>query len=388
MVRYSCLFSIRYCRDICSAVSATAFEHCLLLQKSDHDVHSVVVFRLTEVHVICNLQGAAVRLAHDTGNPVQHPVLDRVRSCSSHPDDAVSFFESLFCPVPEQRLLPHQAQSHPYLKLVVDTMRHDQATRGVHIASKAEADEEVASPHGFDSDEAWGVGPVVLANSSGLGAIGKKVKAPTFHNRSKQLRRCKRHWWQSDKKHDVYGAAGDMSCDVGQPKQTGRASQNKAHVKYELYRPHAFEPSPKDFRADKQATGATLGLLAPVKSKVTSHEDGGQADAALQRTSKLITSSVLIEAVSSWQQLAANSHVIAATASQADGVPVSFDGMHAAVGHTADNSQLLQPSDCSWQQTDQEELAPGTLSTGGSAPAIQDTSCGHHEHGSEQGKAR
>ena len=91
---------------------------------------------------------------------MQHPILDRVRSCSSHPDDAATFFQGLFYPVPEQRLLPHQAQSHPYLKLAVDSMRYDQARRGIHIVSKAEADEEVVLPYGFDSDEAWGIGPV------------------------------------------------------------------------------------------------------------------------------------------------------------------------------------------------------------------------------------
>ena len=345
---------------------------------------------------MCNLQVAAVKLAHDTGNPVQHPILDRVRSCSSHPDHAASFFESLFCPVPEQRLLPHQALSHPYLKLSVDTMLRDQARMGLHIVSRA--DGEVVSPRGcdndeargvggFDSDENWGVGPVGSLDSSGL---GKKQSAPTFHSRSKQLRRSKRHWWQSDKKRDAYGAADDVPYSVGQPKQTASASHSTAHMKHELYWPRTFEPS--DFKVDKgakEATGTVLSLLSPAKSKVTSHAGGGQARAALQHNSNLITSSMSIAAVSSLQRLAAaNSQTIAATAAQTDGVLVSLDGMHASVGHAAGDSQLLQPFECSWQQADCDEFAPGTTSTGGSAQAIQDTSSGHHEpqHGTEQGQ--
>ena len=324
------------------------------------------------MHEDCNLQVAAVRLAHDTGKPVQHPILDRVRSCSSHPHDAVSFFQSLFCPVPEQRLLPHQAQSHPYLKLVVGTMRHDQARRGIHIVSKAEADEEVVLPHGFDSDEAWGVAPVGSANSSGFRG---KVNAPTFHNRSKQLRRSKRHWWHTAQKRGAYGAAVDLSCDAGQ--QIGHASQSKAHVKQQLCRSRTFKPSAKDSphhseKGAQQATGAVLGPLAPVKRKVSSHAGSGQADAALQHTSTMAASSISIAAVSSMQQLAvANSQTIAASAAQADGVPVPVDGVHAAVGHAADESQLLQPVECSWQQSDQGE---GATSTRASVQASEDTS--------------
>ena len=313
---------------------------------------------------------------------MQHPILDRVRSCSSHPDDAATFFQGLFYPVPEQRLLPHQAQSHPYLKLAVDSMRYDQARRGIHIVSKAEADEEVVLPHGFDSDEAWGIGPVGSANSSG---VRGKVNAPTFHNRSKQLRRSKRHWWHTAQKRGAYGAA----ADVGQPEQTGHASQSKGRMTQGLGWIRILRPSTQESKADKgaeQATGAVLGLSAPVKSKVSSHAGSGQAVVALQHDSKVATASVSIAAVSSMQQLAvANSQTIDPSAAQGDGVPVPIDGLHAAVGHAADKSQLLQLDNCSWQNSDLDAISSVVTGTGASLQASQDKSSGRHEqqHGAE-----
>ena len=334
--------------------------------------------------MVCTLQVAAVKLAHDTGSSVQHPILDRVRSCSSYPDDAASFCESLFCPVPEQRLLPHQAQSHPYLKLAVDSMRYDQARRGVHVVSTAEADEEVVFPRGFDSDEAWGIGPVASASSG----PGEKVYAPTFHNRSKQLRRSKRHWWQTAKKPDAYAAAED----IGQPEQTGHGSQSKAHMKQGLGWTRIFKPFTKGSKVDKgaeQATEAALGLWAPVNSRVISPEGGGQADVALQHDSKVAVASLSIAVNSSLQQLAAaNSQTIVATAAQGDGVPVAVDGVHAAVGHAAVESQLLQPDKCRWQHSDLDATSSLVASTEASLQASQDTTNGHHEQqpNTEQGK--
>ena len=96
-------------------------------------------------------------------------------------------------------------------------------------------------------------------------------------------------------------------------------------------------------KVPQEATGAVLGLLAPFKSDSTSRVSGGQADAALQHIPKVATSLVPIAADSSLQQLTAvGSHMVAAPATQGDDVPVLPGGMHAAVGHAADESQLLQ----------------------------------------------
>ena len=259
-------------------------------------------------------------------------------------------------------------------------MRHDQAKRGLHIVSTAEADDKIVFSPGFNSDEACGVGPVGSTIGTGL---GKKVKAPTFHNCSKQLRRSKRSWWQTASKYNAYAAAVDLSCDAGQPKQTGHSSHTTAHTKQ-------VEPSAKDSKSQKvikHATGAVLGLQAPFQSTDASSESNRQGNAALKHSSLVGTAGVSIAAISSVQQLAAaNSQTIAATAAQGHGVPVPVDGVHLAVGHAAE-SQLLQPIECSWQQSDQGE---GAESTGASVQANQDTPNGDYEQhpGTVEGKTR
>ncbi|KAL0045200.1 hypothetical protein WJX82_000449 [Trebouxia sp. C0006] len=46
----------------------------------------------------------ACEVAFQTGSEVQHPLLDRVRQCSTAPDQAASFFLQLFHPVPHERV--------------------------------------------------------------------------------------------------------------------------------------------------------------------------------------------------------------------------------------------------------------------------------------------
>ena len=45
---------------------------------------------------------------------VEHPLLDKVRACSSNPDDAADFFLQLLHPYPLCRMSV-EAQAHPYL---------------------------------------------------------------------------------------------------------------------------------------------------------------------------------------------------------------------------------------------------------------------------------
>lgn len=65
-------------------------------------------------------------------------------------------------------------------------------------------------------------------------------------------------------------------------------------------------------------------------------------------------------------------------------------GMHAAVGHAADASQLLQPEECSWQHCDQDDNGSAATGTGASVEANRDTPDGHQEQqcGTEQGSSR
>lgn len=143
-------------------------------------------------------------------------------------------FESLFCPVPEQRLLLHQAQSHLYLKLAMDTMRGDQARMGVNIISKEEPDEDVWFPPGYDSGEAWNVGMFDVTDSS---AVGDQ----NLHSGP----RATRHWWQIARQRSACSAAEDAPCDMGQPGQTGHASQRKAHKKQGLCWPRNISLQPR-----------------------------------------------------------------------------------------------------------------------------------------------
>ena len=52
--------------------------------------------------------------ASEAGTLVEHPLLDKVRACSSNPDEASDFFLKLLHPFPIHRM-SSEAQAHPYL---------------------------------------------------------------------------------------------------------------------------------------------------------------------------------------------------------------------------------------------------------------------------------
>lgn len=54
-------------------------------------------------------------------------MLDRVRACSTTPDDAVDFFTRMLHPVPDQRLTTNQALEHSYLLPCVRQMQRETA---------------------------------------------------------------------------------------------------------------------------------------------------------------------------------------------------------------------------------------------------------------------
>ena len=56
------------------------------------------------------------------GRQVKHPLIDRVRDCSSTPDAAADFFRLVFQFKPENRLL-HDAACHAYLSATFDRMK-------------------------------------------------------------------------------------------------------------------------------------------------------------------------------------------------------------------------------------------------------------------------
>ncbi len=56
------------------------------------------------------------------GRPVKHPLIDRVRECSTTPDAAADFVRLLFQFKPEKRLL-HDAACHAYLSATFDRMK-------------------------------------------------------------------------------------------------------------------------------------------------------------------------------------------------------------------------------------------------------------------------
>ncbi len=68
------------------------------------------------------VQENACEVAMREGRPVKHPLIDRVRECSSNPDAAADFFRLLFQFKPEKRLL-HDAACHSYLSATFDRMK-------------------------------------------------------------------------------------------------------------------------------------------------------------------------------------------------------------------------------------------------------------------------
>jgi len=68
------------------------------------------------------MQEDACEAAMHEGRPVDHPLIDRVRECSTTPDAAADFFRLLFQFKPEKRLL-HDATCHAYLSATFDRMK-------------------------------------------------------------------------------------------------------------------------------------------------------------------------------------------------------------------------------------------------------------------------
>lgn len=61
------------------------------------------------------LQAPAFALAESTGEPVQHPLLDKVRQVSTNPEVAADFFTKMLHPDPEKRMSIRAACQHPYV---------------------------------------------------------------------------------------------------------------------------------------------------------------------------------------------------------------------------------------------------------------------------------
>lgn len=56
--------------------------------------------------------------AEAAGIPVSHPIIDRIRACSSTPDLAADFFLCLLCPEASNRATAVNMRSHPYCHLL------------------------------------------------------------------------------------------------------------------------------------------------------------------------------------------------------------------------------------------------------------------------------
>ncbi len=83
------------------------------------------------------LQVQACEVAFQTGSEVQHPILDRVRQCSTAPDQAASFFLQLLHPVPHERV---KAIDHTWCASIVMSMLDEMG--GAAQASAAAAEDE------------------------------------------------------------------------------------------------------------------------------------------------------------------------------------------------------------------------------------------------------
>jgi len=68
------------------------------------------------------VQEDANEVAMHEGRPVEHPLIDRVKECSTTPDAAADFFRLLFQFKLEKRLL-HDAACHAYLRATFDKMK-------------------------------------------------------------------------------------------------------------------------------------------------------------------------------------------------------------------------------------------------------------------------
>lgn len=103
---------------------------------------SSAIFLQTSVFppIVPHLQVEAVEYAERHNLPVTHPLLSRVRACSTTPDAAAAFFVAVLHPTPSARLTTLQALDHVYLKRCVQQMQC------FHLQSETAKDASCVSP--------------------------------------------------------------------------------------------------------------------------------------------------------------------------------------------------------------------------------------------------
>ena len=74
------------------------------------------------------LQADAVKKAEKAAVPVQHPILDTVRQCSTNPDAAADFFVRMLHPCPAKRM-SLEAKHHAYIAAAYTQMEEYYAGR-------------------------------------------------------------------------------------------------------------------------------------------------------------------------------------------------------------------------------------------------------------------
>lgn len=92
------------------------------------------------------LQFDAVQTAVTEDKVLEHPLLDQVARCSATPTDAIDFFFSMFLPMPEARITPHDAQIHDYILQMSGTLR---ALGDIQNASSSKGVPHSGKPHPY-----------------------------------------------------------------------------------------------------------------------------------------------------------------------------------------------------------------------------------------------
>ncbi|KAL3159455.1 serine/threonine-protein kinase gin4 [Trebouxia sp. C0009 RCD-2024] len=95
----------------------------------DDEQHQPKWHRFRDARRIQYSWSAAVEQAEMEGVPISHPLLDRVRTCSTTPNAAANFFSAILHPKPSARLTSAQALQHPYLRRCVSQMLEAQPTQ-------------------------------------------------------------------------------------------------------------------------------------------------------------------------------------------------------------------------------------------------------------------
>jgi len=85
------------------------------------------------------LQTQAVIKAMRAERPVEHPLIDKIRACSSTPNDAADFFTHLLHPLAELRLATVEALHHPYM---ISCFKHMQCDSQAPSCQPVNLDEE------------------------------------------------------------------------------------------------------------------------------------------------------------------------------------------------------------------------------------------------------